>query len=135
MFTRNKPSGFVPAIVLLVVSAFGSGLTQSAELLVLEEKHCPYCQKFNREIAPFYHKTDEGQQAPLRRILLTDPWPEDLGNVTPDTATPTFILVHNHHEVGRIRGYQGDEFFWFLLSELINKIPEVNASPDGLQQK
>lgn len=96
----------------------------NTQLLMLEEHGCVYCAKFNREIGTFYDKTSEGALAPLRRIDLYKAWPEDLKNVTPASVTPTFILVHNNQEVGRLYGYQGDEFFWFLLNELISKIPD-----------
>ena len=106
----------------------------NTQLLMLEEHGCVYCAKFNREIGTFYEKTSEGSLAPLRRIDLYKAWPEDLKNVTPASVTPTFILVHNNQEVGRLYGYQGDEFFWFLLNELISKIPD-EASDTSKQPK
>ena len=101
---------------------------------MLEEKGCVYCAKFNREIGEVYPKTTEGKTAPLRRLDLYDSWPADLEKVRPDTVTPTFILVHNEREVGRLRGYQGDEFFWFLLNQLLEKIPPENTDSTDLKQ-
>ena len=94
----------------------------AAQLLMIEEEHCPYCERFNHEIAPIYPKTAEGKQAPLRRIDLADGWPADLSFVKPEQLTPTFILIDNDRELGRLYGYQGDEFFWFLLGELLAKL-------------
>lgn len=106
----------------------------ATELVMLEEKGCVYCAKFNREIGEVYPKTTEGKTAPLRRLDLYDSWPADLEKVRPDTVTPTFILVHNEREVGRLRGYQGDEFFWFLLNQLLEKIPPENTDSTDLKQ-
>lgn len=89
---------------------------------MLEQDDCPYCKKFDREIASIYPKTDEGKRAPLRRLMLGQPWPEDLSQVASDSVTPTFILVDNNREIGRLRGYRGDEFFWVLLTEIFSKL-------------
>ena len=113
--------------VLLGTLLFVASSQANTQLVMVEEHGCVYCAKFNREIGSFYEKTTEGALAPLRRVDLYKAWPEDLKNVTPGSVTPTFILVHNNEEVGRLYGYQGDEFFWFLLNELISKIPEDNA--------
>jgi hypothetical protein len=44
--------------------------------------------------------------------------------------TPTFVLVHEGEEVGRLRGYPGDEFFWGLLGGMLERLPaRAEASP------
>lgn len=119
----------VLALLLMIgVSAQG----HAAELIMIEEAGCVYCARFNAEIAPVYPKTAEGKLAPLRRIDLSDEWPADLAQVKPETITPTFILVENQREVGRLYGYQGDEFFWFLLGEMLEKLK--HDSPQGRTQ-
>ena len=35
-------------------------------------------------------------------------------------AFPTFVMLNDGRETGRIEGYPGDEFFWPLLNELID---------------
>lgn len=95
----------------------------AAQLLMLEQPGCPWCRRFNEEIAPAYPRTEEGQRAPLRRIDITEPWPADLDGVTPDRMTPTFVLIHEGEEIARMRGYAGDEFFWVLLGEMLAKLP------------
>lgn len=96
---------------------------------MIEEAGCVYCARFNDEIAPIYPNTAEGKLASLRRIDLADVWPKDLSHIEPVTLTPTFILIQNDHELGRLHGYQGDEFFWFLLGELFEKLePEIDEA-------
>lgn len=95
----------------------------SAELVMLEQPGCAWCQRWHREIGPAYPNTPEGRRAPLRRIDITRPWPQDLDEVRFDRLTPTFILIENDREVARLRGYPGDNFFWPLLDEMLAKLP------------
>lgn len=107
-------------LTLPAAASAGEGVT----LLMVEEKACPYCARFNREIAAAYPNTAEGRLAPLVRVPLEQPWPEDYAGIRPETLTPTFILVADGVEVDRLHGYQGDEFFWFLLGEMLAKLPD-----------
>lgn len=105
------------------VTASGVTSAQAAELLMLEQPGCGWCARFNAEIAPAWPNTAEGRRAPLRRVDITRDWPGDLKDIDRDRFTPTFILVESGREIGRIRGYPGDEFFWYLAGELIAKLP------------
>jgi hypothetical protein len=107
---------------LAFVFLFSPMTAHPAELLMIEEPGCVYCARFNREIGPAYPKTDEGKLAPLRRLQLSDPWPASLAAVRNATVTPTFILVENGVEIDRLVGYPGDEHFWFLLSQMLEKL-------------
>jgi thioredoxin-related protein len=89
-------------------------------LLMAEEHGCYWCQKWDKEIAHIYPKTDEGRAAPLQRY--------DLRAVTPEVEfkkrvsfTPTFILVKDGKEVGRIEGHPGQDFFWPMLQILFKE--------------
>ena len=55
----------------------------------------------------------------MRRVDITEPWPEDLAGIRKERFTPTFVLVDDGKEIGRLRGYVGDEFFWYRLGELL----------------
>jgi len=108
----------------------------AAELIVFEQKGCVWCQRFDREIAPAYAKTDEGKRAPLRRVDIAKPVPDDLSFITRERFTPVFVLVENGAEFGRIRGYPGETFFWGLLANLLERLdrgepsaPAPNAPP------
>ena len=93
-------------------------------LLMAEEVGCMWCARWNSEIAPIYPKTAEGKAAPLRRFDLhnDDPGVDFQSRVT---FTPTFILVEDGKELGRIEGYPGEDFFWGLLGMMFDraKIP------------
>ncbi|WP_112322156.1 hypothetical protein [Oceanibium sediminis] len=87
-------------------------------LLMAEEAGCVWCARWNAEIAPIYPKTAEGKTAPLQRYDLRRDTP-DVDFDRPVRFTPTFILVRNGEELGRIEGYPGDDFFWAMLARMI----------------
>ncbi len=99
------------------------GVSLRTELVMMEEHGCPWCIRWNEEIGVIYHKTPEGRRAPLRRVDIHGAIPDDLSFLKRANFSPTFILVDGGREVGRIRGYPGDEFFWFRLQELLKKLP------------
>jgi thioredoxin-related protein len=90
---------------------------------------CPWCEKFDREIAPAYAKTTEGKRAPLRRVDIGKPQPGDIAFILRERFTPVFVLIDNGREIGRIRGYPGDAFFYGLLANLIAQMDRGEASP------
>lgn len=112
---------------LLAIAALSllaaAGEPRAAELLILEQPGCAWCQRFHREIAPGYANTAEGRRAPLRRVDVTRPWPDDLRAVAPERLTPTFVLLDDDGvERARLRGYPGDNFFWPMLSEMLARL-------------
>lgn len=116
------------AIAAAALLSFGPA--QAAELLMLEQPGCVWCARFDAEIAPAWPKTTEGRIAPLRRIDITRSWPADLAHIQKERFTPTFVLLDNGREIGRMRGYVGDEFFWYRIGELIAQLPEPPKDPD-----
>lgn len=114
-------------LLWLAAVAFPAASARAAELLMLEQPGCPWCAKFNAEIAPIWPKTDEGKRFALRRVDITKSWPADLANIRKDRLTPTFVLVDKGKEIGRLRGYPGDQFFWPAIDELLAKLPQKTA--------
>ena len=90
---------------------------------MFEDAACVWCARFNAEIAPIYPKTAEGKRAPLRRVDATKPAPPDLAFIEGERLTPLFVLVDHGREIGRIRGYPGEDHFWGLLGVLLGKLP------------
>ena len=95
---------------------------RAAELVMFEQAGCPWCEAFDREIAPIYGKTEEGLRAPLRRVDIAQPLPADLAFIETERLTPLFVLVDRDREIGRIRGYPGEDHFWGLLGVLMKKL-------------
>jgi hypothetical protein len=89
-------------------------------LVMVEQRGCSYCERWNADVSPEYPLTPEGRFAPLRRVDLHD-LPEDLSFATRPVFTPTFVLMGDDVEVGRLEGYPGEDFFWGLLGRLLSK--------------
>jgi thioredoxin-related protein len=125
---RFLARGLVAAVMLAAIAAIPQR-SEAAELVMFEQAGCPWCQVFDREIAPIYPKTDEGHLAPLRRVRIDRPTPPDLKFIQVERLTPLFVLVDQGHEIGRIRGYPGEDNFWGLLDVLVKKLdrPRTDA--------
>lgn len=113
----NRIIALLAIAAAIVLSAAGS---RAAELVMFERAGCVWCARFNAEIAPIYGKTEESQAAPLRRVDLNSPLPADLAGIDPGAFTPTFVVVKEGREIGRIRGYPGDAFFFGLLDRILS---------------
>ncbi|WP_247646105.1 transcriptional regulator [Labrenzia sp. VG12] len=110
--------------VIVMLSLVWMLPAMAAELIMVEQPGCVWCERWDEEIGGAYPKTEEGRVAPLRRVDITDGWPEDLAGVARERLTPTFILVSDGVEIDRLRGYPGEHFFWPLLSAMLEKLPE-----------
>jgi len=102
----------------------------AAELIMFEQAGCVWCETFNREIASVYPKTEEGQRAPLRRVNIDAPLPADLSFIATERLAPVFVLIDKGREVGRIRGYPGEDHFWGLLGMLFKKLDTDGTVPE-----
>lgn len=110
---------------ILLVSAFAlPGATRAADLVMVERAGCHWCERWNAEIAPIYPKTREGKLAPLRRVDI-HALPDDIQFKSRPVFTPTFVLVEDGTELGRIEGYAGEDFFWFQVEQLLAAHPEA----------
>ena len=108
--------------------AIGVGVERTVELLMFEEPGCPFCRRWHAEIGPAYPNTAEGKRAPLRILSMERPTPQGIALAGPIRFSPTFVLIQNGREVGRITGYPGPDFFWPLLEALMGKLSQSPAS-------
>ena len=100
---------------------------------MFEQAGCAWCEAFDREIAPVYGKTEEGRRAPLRRVDIAQNMPPDLAFLDVERLTPLFVLVDQGREIGRIRGYPGEDHFWGLLGVLMKKLDAPGTSGERAQ--
>jgi hypothetical protein len=105
----------LPALAAAIV--LGSPAV-AAELQMYRRAGCPWCQAWDRDIGPIYGKTDIGRRL-LRRMVDRAGERPRISLKGPIIYTPTFVLVEDAREVGRIEGYPGDGFFWGLLDRLV----------------
>lgn len=124
--TRHFCSRIALFGVMILVSTLAR--VHAAELVMFEQAGCTWCEIFDREIAPIYPKTTEGQRAPLRRVNIDRTLPPDLAFIEVEKLAPLFVLIDNGQEIGRIRGYPGEDNFWGLLGVLIKKLDATGTS-------
>ncbi|MEW2914746.1 hypothetical protein [Leisingera sp. JC11] len=107
-------------LLLAVVLVFPPVISRAEmTLLMAEEDGCMWCARWDEEISETYPKTPEGKIAPLRRVDIRHSAPADIALERPLLFSPTFVLLENGQEVGRIEGYPGEDFFWGLLGALL----------------
>lgn len=114
----------------LAMVALAAPAAAEVRLLMIEAPGCPWCARWHAEVGDAYPLTPEGRIAPLARA--------DKGHLPPEVVlegpavfTPTFVLLHDNAEVGRIEGYPGEDFFWPLLGGLIATLPEASRKDPG----
>lgn len=137
-----RPSDFLPILpgtgvnlrklafalrsVLIAVSLLVSATTVSAEqqtpleLVLVTSDHCPFCKAWERDVGGIYGNTPYARHARLRRVDIGDvdsALPELSANVF---GTPTFLVLENNTEIGRIEGYQSSDLFFWALSEYVS---------------
>ena len=113
-----KPLVF--SVLILLVSGFSC---RAAELFIFESGGCEWCESWEEDIGKTFHLTDIGQRLPLRRLDIDDPIPAPFKHFKAIVFSPTFVLVEDGVEIGRIVGYIGEYQFWTLLEQLIQKVP------------
>lgn len=97
---------------------------------MLERPGCVWCQRWDVEVGSVYARTDEGQAAPLMRHRIQAPLPENVVLQHGTRLTPTFVLLREGVEVGRIEGYPGEQFFYGFLQNLIERAEAPTEEDD-----
>lgn len=90
--------------------------TAPAVLVMIGDPGCPYCARFEREVAPGYRASEDGQLAPLVRRNRHD---ADIAFIPRIVYSPTFIMLIRGREIGRIVGYGGADIFWMQVAGLL----------------
>lgn len=93
--------------------------TAPAVLVMIGDPGCPYCARFEREVAPGYQASEDAQLAPLVRRDRHD---ADIAFIPRVVYSPTFVMLVRGREVGRIIGYGGVDLFWMQLAGLMSDV-------------
>jgi hypothetical protein len=121
----------IAALTLALAALAAAPLRAEALLVMVEERGCLWCARWTEEIGPEYPLTAEGRAAPLRRVNLHGPLPEDIAFAGSLRVTPTFVLVRDGVEVSRLEGYPGEDFFWGLLGRMLTDAEIWDEADDG----
>ena len=89
------------------------------EVLVFESESCIYCRIFRRDVLPQYLQSKRAKMAPIKFIDVKRVDPKKLGIVAPLTMLPTFVIMREGRERGRINGYLGPEPFFHMVSQIL----------------
>jgi len=120
------------AAAALSTSVLWPGMAQAAELVMFEQAGCIYCQRWDREVGALYERTDEAKAMPLRRVDIQNQKASGIVLASPVRYTPTFVVVDNGREIGRITGYSNDNAFWGLLDALAAKLRPSSREPNRI---
>lgn len=107
--------------VCLFLGTSGAAFAGPLQLLVAHDAACGDFARWQREIGPAYATSPEGRAAPLLDVSMDGPWPDGLALSSRPRQTPTFILVDEGREIGRIEGYGDAASFRAGLSRLLRQ--------------
>jgi hypothetical protein len=116
-------------LIVFISLMFATSANAEAHLVMVEEAGCVWCERWNDEISHIYPKTTEGKAAPLVRMDIHAPLPDNIEFASSLHFTPTFVLVVDGKETSRIEGYPGEDFFWGLLGRMLSDadIPKTGS--------
>ena len=117
MLLKSWPVWLSVPILFLAPAA-----SHAAELLMFERDGCVWCQRWDREVGQTYGKTEEARLLPLRRINIDRPSDAAIALTSAVRYTPTFVVVDEGREIGRITGYISDDAFWGLLGTFVSRL-------------
>lgn len=120
-YLKNNPSGYCPdhsTGVKFSTSNTNSKDTHKQQLLplggkeiiVIEAKHCPYCEKFEKDVLSSYNGTLNLRKAYSSQVKKFD-------IKTKLDATPTILFIEDGKEIFSRRGYMNQKDFYKMLGD------------------
>lgn len=95
--------------------------SKGIELIVFEHADCTYCRVFRTAILPRYKENGQDARAPIRfvRVEHADLSAWNLrGRIS---MVPTFVLMQEGQEVGRIEGYWAPDNFFRMVATILSR--------------
>jgi hypothetical protein len=66
-------------------------------------------------------------------VDISQSLPPLLAFIDRERLTPVFVPVENGREIGRIRGFPGEDHFWGLLGVLMKQLAAAGTSGERVQ--
>ncbi|WP_246449257.1 SoxS protein [Paracoccus amoyensis] len=107
------------AMLFMQVPAAWADAAKGVRLLMIERDGCLYCAAWDAEVGPSYAQSPTGQVAPIVAVDIDGPYPNGLALERRPVMTPTFILLQDGIELGRVEGYAGKDQFYPLIGQLM----------------
>ena len=116
----ESPFPSLRSALLFVCLAVPLPALGETRLVMAEEAGCFWCARWNAEVGDAYDLTAEGRAAPLVRVDIHGELPSSLSFANRLVYTPTFVLMRDGHEISRLEGYPGEDFFWALFQNMLD---------------
>ncbi|PZO67175.1 MAG: SoxS protein [Paracoccus denitrificans] len=91
--------------------------------MMITKPGCVYCRQWRRDIGQGYSANPLGRQLALFETDIDGPYPDGLALARRPYVTPTFILLRDGAEMGRMEGYVGRDEFWPMLGQMVQGMP------------
>lgn len=119
---------FALALFAIPLSGGNAGIDPDAQvtnlgnmqLVVMEADGCIYCNIFRRDVLPSYEASERGKDLPVRFIDVNDVETARIELQSPIDILPTFVVIKDNREIGRIPGYMGPEDFFHSINYLLS---------------
>ena len=122
---------FLLGLLIGLVATVGAVLAQEVPprdadadapyIVMVEQPGCYHCARWHEEIGPAYPKTELGAALGLTSVQLQQVRQQPFQTSRAVSFTPTFLLIVEGKEAGRLEGYAGAHFFWPLLEGMVDK--------------
>jgi len=90
------------------------------EMVVMEADGCIYCGLFRRDVLPAFEASERGRTLPVRFMDVNDVDTAPITLSQPIDILPTFVVLKDHKEIGRIPGYVGPETFFQSINYVLS---------------
>ncbi|TXB70096.1 SoxS protein [Paracoccus aurantiacus] len=91
------------------------------QLLVAYDRGCGEYSRWQQEVGATYPASAEGRTAPLLPVAIDGAWPDGLALASRPRLSPTFVLLRDGFELGRIEGYRGANEFRAALDQMLGR--------------
>lgn len=91
------------------------------QLMMVTSPACHFCRLWREEIGPGYASSAAGRLAPIFEVDVEGPFPDGLALDRRPRLTPSFILLDQGTEIGRVEGYVGRRHFYPVLAEMMER--------------
>ncbi|MEG3638392.1 TlpA family protein disulfide reductase [Magnetococcus sp. PR-3] len=129
-------------VVLGLGLLLGAGQPAQAEqvqaevgtLVYFGAEHCPYCRRFEHEVAEVYPKTAMSKKLPLVQVDHDHPPAQYEKLNRKVTFVPSFFILGDAGQIkARFIGYRGEEFWWYDLEDTVAKLEGTDKTHAALQ--
>ena len=111
---------FIYLIILIFFVLSIKTLNAKNNLIMITSEYCVYCKIWEKEVGTIYPKTEMSKNFPLKKINVKNK--KFLQSFLIDNPiTPTFIIIEEKLEKGRIIGYSNSEMFWWQIDQILTQ--------------